>query len=109
MGASGALKAQHLLLPGQAFPWRFLHCMLNVSLTSAPLTRPARLPALPVPQKIRDAMLASLQVLRNGREQPFTQRELLRAKRTLLTRHESDLKVSGEKSSTVREPLAECQ
>lgn len=44
-------------------------------------------------QKIREAMTASLQVLRNGRLQPFTQRELLRAKRTLLTRHESDLKV----------------
>lgn len=44
------------------------------------------------PQKIRDAMMASLQVLRSGRSQRFTNRDLLRAKRTLLTRHESDLK-----------------
>lgn len=44
------------------------------------------------PQKIRDAMMASLQVLRSGKSQRFTQRDLLRAKRTLLTRHESDLK-----------------
>lgn len=56
---------------------------------------------LPTPsclQKIREAMTASLQVLRNGRAQPFTQRELLRAKRTLLTRHESDLKVGSAAS-----------
>ena len=46
-------------------------------------------------QKIREALMASLQVLSKGRAQPFTQRELLRAKRTLLTRHESDLKVGG--------------
>lgn len=44
------------------------------------------------PQKIRDAMMASLNVLRSGATQPFTQRDLQRAKRTLLTRHESDLK-----------------
>ena len=44
------------------------------------------------PQKIRDAMTASLRVLRSGASQPVTQRDLLRAKRTLLTRHESDLK-----------------
>lgn len=44
------------------------------------------------PQKIREAMMASLRVLRSGSSQQFTQRDLLRAKRTLLTRHESDLK-----------------
>jgi hypothetical protein len=44
------------------------------------------------PEKIKDAMMASLQVLRSGATQAFNQRDLLRAKRTLLTRHESDLK-----------------
>ena len=44
------------------------------------------------PEKIKDAMMASLRVLRSGNMQPFSQRDLLRAKRTLLTRHESDLK-----------------
>ncbi|KAG7669392.1 hypothetical protein Ndes2526B_g05713 [Nannochloris sp. 'desiccata'] len=44
------------------------------------------------PEKIKDAMMASLQVLRSGATQAFTHRDLLRAKRTLLTRHESDLK-----------------
>lgn len=44
------------------------------------------------PEKIKDAMMASLRVLRSGTMQPFSQRDLLRAKRTLLTRHESDLK-----------------
>ena len=39
--------------------------------------------------------MASLNVLRNVRQQPITQRELVRAKRTLITRHDSDLKVSG--------------
>ena len=45
------------------------------------------------PGKIQDAMVASLNVLRNIAHQPITQRELLRAKRTLITRHDSDLKV----------------
>jgi predicted Zn-dependent peptidase len=44
------------------------------------------------PEKIKDAMMASLRVLRSGASQAFTHRDLLRAKRTLLTRHESDLK-----------------
>ena len=44
------------------------------------------------PEKIKDAALASIRVLRSGETQPFTERDLLRAKRTLLTRHESDLK-----------------
>lgn len=39
--------------------------------------------------------MASLSVLRNVRQQPISQRELLRAKRTLITRHDSDLKVWG--------------
>jgi hypothetical protein len=47
------------------------------------------------PGKIQDAMVASLNVLRNIRVQPITQRELLRAKRTLITRHDSDLKVGA--------------
>ena len=37
--------------------------------------------------------MASLNVLRNVKLQPITQRELVRAKRTLITRHDSDLKV----------------
>jgi hypothetical protein len=45
------------------------------------------------PAKIQDAMIASLNVLRNMRLQPITQRELARAKRTLITRHDTDLKV----------------
>ena len=44
------------------------------------------------PEKIKDAMMASLRVLRSGSSQPFSERDVLRAKRTLLTRHESDLK-----------------
>eukprot|EP00887_Chlorella_sp_A99_P001378 scaffold8.g1378.t1 len=44
------------------------------------------------PQKIREAMMASLRVLRNLRLQPVTSRELVRAQRTLITRHETDLK-----------------
>lgn len=47
------------------------------------------------PEKIKDAMMASLRVLRSGSIQPFTSRDLLRAKRTLITRHESDLKDNG--------------
>lgn len=47
------------------------------------------------PQKIKDAMMASMRVLRSGSIQPFTSRDLLRAKRTLITRHESDLKDNG--------------
>jgi hypothetical protein len=47
------------------------------------------------PAKIQDAMTASLNVLRNIKVQPITQRELARAKRTLITRHDSDLKVGG--------------
>ena len=45
------------------------------------------------PQKIHEALAASLRVLRGLNVQPLAQRELLRARRTLLTRHESDLKV----------------
>lgn len=44
------------------------------------------------PQKIRDAMNASLRVMRQISTQRITPRELLRAQRTLVTRHESDLK-----------------
>jgi predicted Zn-dependent peptidase len=44
--------------------------------------------------KIKDAMMASLSVLRSVKNQPISAREVLRAKRTLITRHESDLKVS---------------
>jgi hypothetical protein len=44
------------------------------------------------PQKIDDALSASLRVLRGLRAQAIMQRELLRAKRTLVTRHETDLK-----------------
>ena len=45
------------------------------------------------PAKIRDALAASVDVLRSFHGSPVTQRELERAQRTLLTRHESDLKV----------------
>lgn len=44
------------------------------------------------PDKIHEALEASLNVLRQVRTNPVTQRELTRAKRTVLTRHESDLK-----------------
>ena len=46
------------------------------------------------PAKIRDALSASVDVLRSFHVSPVTQRELVRAQKTLLTRHESDLKVS---------------
>ena len=45
------------------------------------------------PDKIQQAMDASLRVLRNMQTDKVTSREVLRARRTLLTRHESDLKV----------------
>lgn len=46
------------------------------------------------PNKIQQAMDASLRVLRNTLTDRVTSREVLRARRTVLTRHESDLKVS---------------
>lgn len=45
------------------------------------------------PAKIQDALAACIDVLRSLHSQPVAQRELVRAKRTLLTKHESDLKV----------------
>lgn len=45
------------------------------------------------PDKIQQAMDASLRVLRNMQTDKITSREVLRARRTLLTRHETDLKV----------------
>ncbi len=45
------------------------------------------------PNKIQEAMDASLRVLRNMLTDKVTAREVLRARRTVLTRHESDLKV----------------
>ena len=47
------------------------------------------------PQKIDDALTASIRTLRGLPSQRVTQRELDRARRTLLTRHESDLKDNG--------------
>eukprot|EP00898_Chlorokybus_atmophyticus_P002810 jgi/Chlat1/352/Chrsp10S01473 len=44
------------------------------------------------PAKIEEALQASVSVLRGIKSSPVTHRELERAKRTLLTRHESDLK-----------------
>uniref|UniRef100_A0A061SA19 Insulinase (Peptidase family m16) family protein isoform 2 n=1 Tax=Tetraselmis sp. GSL018 TaxID=582737 RepID=A0A061SA19_9CHLO len=44
------------------------------------------------PEKIHEAKQASVNVLLNVAYQPITPRELQRAKRTLLTRHESDQK-----------------
>jgi hypothetical protein len=44
------------------------------------------------PDKIYDALYASVSVLRELRTSIITDRDLQRAKRTLLTRHESDLK-----------------
>ena len=46
------------------------------------------------PQKIQQALDASVGVLRALATQRITVRELARAQRTLLTRHESDTKVS---------------
>lgn len=45
------------------------------------------------PQKIEKAMAASLSVLQTVATERITVRELTRAKRTLLTRHETDMKV----------------
>lgn len=45
------------------------------------------------PDKIQQAMDASLRVLRQMQSDKITSREVLRARRTLLTRHESDMKV----------------
>ena len=45
------------------------------------------------PAKIQQALDASLRVLRNVQTDRVTHREVLRARRTVLTRHESDLKV----------------
>lgn len=45
------------------------------------------------PQKINEALDASLRVLRSLPMQRVTPRELLRARRTVLTRHESEMKV----------------
>lgn len=44
------------------------------------------------PDKIHDALAASVSVLRDVRVSPINKRELSRAKITLLTRHEADLK-----------------
>lgn len=44
------------------------------------------------PQKINEALDASLRVLRGLPMQRVTPRELLRARRTVLTRHESEMK-----------------
>ncbi len=46
------------------------------------------------PDKIYDALYASVSVLRELRTSIITDRDLQRAKRTLLTRHESDLKTN---------------
>lgn len=46
------------------------------------------------PQKINEALDASLRVLRSLPMQRVTPRELLRARRTVLTRHESEMKVA---------------
>ena len=45
------------------------------------------------PNKIQEAMDASLRVLRNTLTDRVTSREVLRARRTVLSRHESDMKV----------------
>lgn len=45
------------------------------------------------PKKINEALDASLRVLRGLPMQRVTPRELLRARRTVLTRHESEMKV----------------
>ena len=50
-------------------------------------------PPLNPPPPLHPTPPCSLNVLRNLWVQPITQRELLRAKRTLVTRHDSDLKV----------------
>jgi Peptidase M16 inactive domain len=49
------------------------------------------------PQKIHEAMNASLRVLRNVAALRISPREIMRAKRTLITRHESDLKVRARR------------
>lgn len=54
------------------------------------------------PDKIQQAMDASLRVLRNMQTDKVTSREVLRARRTLLTRHESDLKVNSDSAQKKR-------
>lgn len=49
------------------------------------------------PQRIAEAADASLRVLRSLRDARVTPRELLRARRTLLARHETDLKDNGHR------------
>lgn len=46
-----------------------------------------------MPLQIDEALAASLRVLRSLPLQRVTPRELLRARRTVLTRHESEMKV----------------
>lgn len=52
------------------------------------------------PQKIQEALQASVGVLRTLASQRITVRELARAQRTLLTRYESDNKVQISTCST---------
>lgn len=57
------------------------------------------------PNKIQEAMDASLRVLRNMATDKVSSREVLRARRTVLTRHESDLKVSLGSLHLLRMPM----
>ncbi len=60
--------------------------------------------------KIDEALDASLRVLRSLPLQRVTPRELLRAKRTVLTRHESEMKVGlSPQACLLAAPLATLQ
>ncbi len=54
------------------------------------------------PAKIDEAAAASLRVLRGLALTRVTPRELLRARRTVLTRHESEMKVRGRRMASRR-------
>lgn len=62
--------------------------------TNSSLPLPPAAQVTSYPDKIYDALYASVSVLRELRTSIITDRDLQRAKRTLLTRHESDLKTN---------------
>lgn len=62
---------------------------------SGPPCAPVPLAVTSEPAKIDAALNASLRVLRGLRTSSITPRELARAKRTLTSRHEADLKDNG--------------
>jgi Peptidase M16 inactive domain len=60
------------------------------------------------PQKIHEALDASVSVLRSLAVQRISPRDLVRAQRTLLTRHESDTKVGAPPSASASTDKERC-